>query len=143
MFIDQNGQRIDVEIWGEKPHGHDEEHYAYKKELKEFYNSVLNETRYVDQVAQKNMNIALESVKSARNSNELDSALANAGFTLASKQNSDGKELNIYSSPYTKAKVYMPYVGPGSQVHIYTSTDMNNLFKALQNGNSYKYPDIK
>jgi hypothetical protein len=38
MFIDKNGQQINVEIWGEKPHGHDEEHYAYKKELKESYN---------------------------------------------------------------------------------------------------------
>ena len=38
MFKDKNNNFIDVEIWGEKPRGHAQKHYAYKKHLKEKYN---------------------------------------------------------------------------------------------------------
>lgn len=38
-FIDKNGNIIEVEIWGEKPNGHDEAHYEYKKCLKLEFNS--------------------------------------------------------------------------------------------------------
>ena len=38
-FIAKNGCIIQVEIWGEKPNGHDEAHYEYKKNLKLAFNS--------------------------------------------------------------------------------------------------------
>jgi hypothetical protein len=38
-FIDKSKRLIDVEIWGEKPNGHDKDHYEYKKNLKEKFNS--------------------------------------------------------------------------------------------------------
>ena len=38
-FIAKNGSLIKVEIWGEKPKGHAEVHYEYKKRLKLEFNS--------------------------------------------------------------------------------------------------------
>lgn len=38
-FTDKSKRIIDVEIWGEKPNGHDKDHYEYKKNLKEKFNS--------------------------------------------------------------------------------------------------------
>lgn len=37
-FIDSKGNKIFVEIWGEKPNGHAKDRYEYKKKLKENYN---------------------------------------------------------------------------------------------------------
>lgn len=38
-FTDNQKRTIDVEIWGEKPNGHAQDHYEYKKKLKEDFNS--------------------------------------------------------------------------------------------------------
>lgn len=37
-FLDHDGDWIDVEIWGDRPHGHQEEEYARKRLLKESFN---------------------------------------------------------------------------------------------------------
>lgn len=37
-FLSKNGAWIDVEIWGDKPNGHDEAHYKVKRENKEAFN---------------------------------------------------------------------------------------------------------
>ena len=37
-FLDQQNRWIDVEIWGDKPYGHNEDKYARKRDLKEQYN---------------------------------------------------------------------------------------------------------
>lgn len=40
QFVASNGQTIKVEIWGEKPNGHNAKHYEYKKNLKiQFHSS--------------------------------------------------------------------------------------------------------
>lgn len=38
QFTDLNGNNVDVEIWGDKPNGHQEDAYAAKREIKERYN---------------------------------------------------------------------------------------------------------
>lgn len=38
QFLDKQGRWIDVEIWGDKPNGHNEEFYASKRKIKENYN---------------------------------------------------------------------------------------------------------
>jgi len=38
-FLGKNGEWFDVEIWGDKPHGHNEEKYAKTRSAKEFFNS--------------------------------------------------------------------------------------------------------
>jgi hypothetical protein len=38
-FIDKKGNTIVVEVWGDKPNGHAEEHYEYKKKLKLSFNA--------------------------------------------------------------------------------------------------------
>jgi hypothetical protein len=40
-FVDNNGCWIDVEIWGDKPHGHNEENYARTRRIKEKYHGPL------------------------------------------------------------------------------------------------------
>ena len=42
-FIDRSGRAIDVEIWGDKPEGHNEKNYAKVRRLKERFNR-LNRT---------------------------------------------------------------------------------------------------
>lgn len=37
-FVDKNGRNINVEIWGDKPHGHNEKTYALVRASKEKYN---------------------------------------------------------------------------------------------------------
>jgi len=37
-FLSKHGVWIDVEIWGDKPHGHDEAHYKAKRDDKESFN---------------------------------------------------------------------------------------------------------
>jgi len=38
-FLSKNGTWIDVEVWGDKPHGHQQEKYAAKRAAKEQYNA--------------------------------------------------------------------------------------------------------
>lgn len=38
-FLGNNGQWLDVEIWGDKPNGHNEEKYAQTREAKEAFNA--------------------------------------------------------------------------------------------------------
>lgn len=38
-FLGKNGEWFDVEIWGDKPNGHNEEKYAKTRSAKEFFNS--------------------------------------------------------------------------------------------------------
>jgi hypothetical protein len=42
QFKDKNGDWVDVEIWGDKPNGSSEEHYAFKRKAKEAYNADNN-----------------------------------------------------------------------------------------------------
>lgn len=37
-FLDKYGRWCDVEIWGDKPNGHEEDFYAHKRKIKENYN---------------------------------------------------------------------------------------------------------
>lgn len=41
-FIDKKGKKVFVEVWGEKPNGHGEKLYAFKRKLKENYNKNKN-----------------------------------------------------------------------------------------------------
>lgn len=41
-FLDKNNRLIDVEVWGDKPLGFKEEHYKYKRKIKEEFNKGRN-----------------------------------------------------------------------------------------------------
>ena len=42
QFTDFHGNIVDVEIWGDRPNGHGEVHYAKKRETKEAFNAENN-----------------------------------------------------------------------------------------------------